>query len=281
MASGQAWPMLLMLGTLLAGCSAGDAKGDGTTIEFGDGSTAELAKDAAIAGVVVDQAIRPIGGANVTVLGQNRTTATTQDGLFAFDDLAPGFYTLAVTAAGFLPIQTQAEVREGETSKVRILLNADLNPQPYHTTLQFDWFDAAGVTLVDFTIDLVSRSFADGAVPPQCDRCYFSFATDMPPEQLVFEAVWEDTVAFPAGATSYYWVLDGMDSGEYEDDYCQAPCYVLIPPGKFGNDTNYGLGMTGDEDWITYNQQATIYLTSFYLAGPPEGWSIVAGTGKP
>lgn len=279
-----AWAILLLVSaSVLAGCSQGGGGAPADTITLGDGSQVELAEGAALVGVVVDEAIRPVAGANVTVLALNLTVSASAEGLFVFGELEPGIYNLVASAAGFVPITTQAEVREGETTRVRIQLARDLNPQPYHTTLQFEWFDAAGVTLVDFTIDLVSRSFLGGAVPPQCDRCYFYFDTDMPPEQLLFEAAWEDSIGFPADlkATSYFWTVDGLDSGDYEADYCESPCYVLVPMGNFGNDTHYGLALSGDEDWITYNQGARLFMTVWYLAGPPEGWSIIAGTGKP
>ena len=69
-----------------------------------------------------------------------------------------------------------------------------------------------------------------------------------------------------------------MDSGEYEDDYCGSPCCVLVPMGVFGNDTSYGLGMSADEQWITFQQAARLFVSVWYIGGPPEGWSVVAGT---
>jgi hypothetical protein len=111
-----------------------------------------------------------------------------------------------------------------------------------------------------------------------CDRCYFYFQSDGPVDTFVIEAAWEDTVPDAAeGATEYYWVLDGEDSGEYEDDYFSSPGRAEVAAGALGNDTHFGIGMSADEDWMTYQQKAELFVTLFYLAPPPAGWSFVGG----
>lgn len=232
----------------------------------------------AISGVVVDEAIRPLAGVVLNISGRSEPATTDEGGLFLVTDLDPGLYTLSASLSGFLTIQTTAEVRETETAKVRIVLARDLTPQPYHTTLAFQWYDEVGVTLVDFTVDLVSRSFFGGAVPPLCDRCYFPFESDGPVEDFIIEATWEDTVPDPLKETEFFWTLsDEAGDGGYEADYFYNPGRAHIPGNRFGESTGFSIAMSGEEEWITYQQQAQLFVTLFYLGPAPEGWSFVAG----
>jgi hypothetical protein len=157
-------------------------------------------------------------------------------------------------------------------------LATDKTPQPYHSTLKFDWFDQEGVTLVDFTVDLVNRDFLNRSLPPMCDLCYFDFPSDGPVDTFVVEAVWEDSIPDSAeGTTEYFWTLDNHDSGDYAADYFSSPGRATVAGESIGNGTHYGIGMSADEDWVTYQQKAEIFLTMFYRAPPPDGWSFVDG----
>jgi hypothetical protein len=267
-----AWS-LVFVGLALAGCSHPPAADPIV------GSVAPPAEGKGnIAGVVVDEAIRPVAHVEVTVIGQPLNASTDANGLFSIPDLAPGLYTLSAAAKGFLAIQTTAEVKAGETAKVRMALATDKTPQPYHSTLKFDWFDQEGVTLVDFTVDLVNRDFLNRSLPPMCDLCYFDFPSDGPVDTFVVEAVWEDSIPDSAeGTTEYFWTLDNHDSGDYAADYFSSPGRATVAGESIGNGTHYGIGMSADEDWVTYQQKAEIFLTMFYRAPPPDGWSFVDG----
>ena len=179
---------------LLAGCTDGGTQATAPTIELAE--VDNTATRGSISGVVVDDAIRPLAGVDLTLLtSPARSVATDADGLFVFEGLDPGLYTLSANATvaderRFLGIQTTADVVAGETAKVRIVLPPDLTPQPYHTTYAFDWYDESGVALVDFAVDLFTRDVepVNQTVPPFCDQCYFRFETDTTPHTFVVEA---------------------------------------------------------------------------------------------
>jgi hypothetical protein len=272
---------LATLALLLAGCASHAGGDDG--VHLGDGSMVAL-KDVAvgeatgsITGVVVDEAIRPVAGANVTGQG-TAATRTDAQGLFTLAGLQPGLHTLRVNATGFLAVQSTAEVKAGEVAKVRVVLPADLTPKPYHTTLKFDAYDEVGQGTVDFAIDLVARDFANGTIPPQCDRCYFYFQADSKPATILIEAAWTDSVPDLAeNATEYYWSLDGLDSGDYTSDYCYSPCHAPVPGDTLPKDLSFGLSISPDEDWVTYEQEWQVFVTLFYREPAPAGWSFING----
>src|SRR5690242_6986744 len=83
----------------------------------GASGSAEVASSVGLLrGVVVDEAIRPLGNASVTAAGTTATVnaTTTDDGLFAFEGLEPGVYVVTVTKQFYSSQQTTADVRLGE-----------------------------------------------------------------------------------------------------------------------------------------------------------------------
>lgn len=267
---------------LLAGCTNDGPAAEAVTL--GDGTQVELveventATTGSISGVVVDEAIRPLAGVNVSLVGPGLTTVSNQNGLFVFEDVVPGLAVVKANGTGFLAAQTSTDVFAGNTAKVRIVLLADPTPQPYHQTLKFDWYDEAGVALVDFAVDLFGRGIINETVPPFCDVCYFEFEVDGPFEDAIVEAVWEDNLATPAeNATEYYWTLRGVASNEYESDYFYSPGRALAPGATYAGETLLSINLAADENWVTYQQEAELFVTIFYLEGAPSGWSFVAG----
>src|SRR5687768_17548510 len=102
----------------LGGCSGG-GDGDGVADEaadFGDSGVRATATTGILLGVVVDERIIPIEGATVRLTGAaaNQSKTTDAQGRFAFGDLDPGSYFLAVSHFLHAPAQTSAEVMAGE-----------------------------------------------------------------------------------------------------------------------------------------------------------------------
>ena len=261
---------------LLAGCSQDPGS---AAVELGDGSQVQL-KDAdatasrgAISGVVVDEAIRPVAGALLTLLGPQASATSDENGLFTFERLEPGLYTVAANATGYFPAQTTAEVLAGDVAKVRMVLPLDTTPKPYHTTLKFDGFVQAGNGLVDQAYQL----FVKDVTGIDFCTCQFYFQAEAEPETQVIEVTWEPSVQNPTAASSGYWALWDDGSSDYYDDGCDNPCLARVDGGFQPEARNFHTDIWLDSDWVQYEQSFTEYVTLFYVAPAPEGWSFIAG----
>lgn len=275
------WAGLLIV-AMLAGCAAeepsndGDTLSDGTPVAFGDADV--TADTGAITGIIVDTAIVPVAGLDVVLTGLGTATTTDEEGLFVFEGLDPGAYFLEATGDGYLPTQFSADVRAGEVTKVKAQIAIDPKPQPYHATVQFDWFDDVGIVLADFVIDLVDEAFLGDQLPNQCAQCFFDFSSEGPVETFVVEADWTEAINDPSGETSFYWNLAQQDDwGNYEDDYFDQADPAYIGDNRFGNLTEFTVSMYGDETWVSIDQHAELYVTMFYVDPAPEGWSFIRG----
>ena len=288
----------LSLLALLAGCAGNGNAPKG--VSLGSGTTVTLAEaPSGISGVLVDDAIRPVAAAKVLLgggLALNQSANTTADGLFTFAGLEPGLYTLRVdafadkgSARRFLRTQTTAEVKAGETAKVRMVLLADKSPLPYHTTYKFEGFYQASSGFVDEILDLYVYNQTYGPVTtpqnPGC-TCRFPFVIDGPMQTLMLELQYDETSASGDGWTMSVDNHGGDPTTLYfcnEGEQTSGPCIYRVeaaadtktfPPAQTGN---YTIGVWTDPGWVYVNQKFTLYMTAFYVAPAPDGWSFVKG----
>jgi len=265
---------VLGLAALLSGCS-GKAAGQDTTSGFLEAAPAAADKGA-VSGVVVDQAIRPLANANVT-LGKLGSTRTDAQGRFTFNDVDPGFVVLMASAKGYFATQATADVKAGETARVRIQLLADLSPTPYHVTLQFKGFIEAWGGIAQFFVE-EAYSTATGNGTSLC-QCYYKFTPDLNLSGMVLEAVWSDSAPHPTGAEDdqYYTNVNQADSDMFEQNYCSSPCRVDVSLGDYKQGAQTEAYMQGPDEYVAVNQDYQMYISLFYRAPQPAKWSFVAG----
>lgn len=110
--------LLSFLGVMLAGCADNAEPQEPATVT----DPADLeAGTGAIAGLVIDDRFRPIPGAKVLVQEAGLSVTTNDNGEFAIVDLAPGTYTLRVTADGHEAAPETIRVVEGEFADANLV----------------------------------------------------------------------------------------------------------------------------------------------------------------
>lgn len=261
---------------LFAGCS-GKATSAGSETGFLE-TQPTLAGKGAISGVVVDDAIRPIAGANVTLGANLKTVRSDASGRFAFDDVDPGFTVLRANAAGFFAVQATADVKAGETSKVRVQLLADRSPQPYHITTKFHGFVQLWAGIAQFFVEDAYSVFVDPKGTPFCD-CNYYFTADQNLTGMVFEAVWTDSIAHPGGQgdNEFYALVGQADSNMFESNYCASPCRYDVALTDYKQGAQTKALLQGPDEYVTFQQEYDMFITLFYRQAQPKDWSFVKG----
>ena len=126
---------LTVLVLLLAGC----AGGSGT--DSADGLDQVVAQPGTIAGVVVDQAIRPLAGVLVEVAGTEIRAQSGDDGGFVLEGVAAGVHLVKASHGLYDTQQQTVEVLEGQAgASVRFQLTRVILATPYMQVLKFDGF---------------------------------------------------------------------------------------------------------------------------------------------
>lgn len=271
---------LLLTAVVLSGCSNGSTPKPQTGLEERLGGVDVETSDTqgGIRGVVVDAAIRPVAGAIVSSTDGRLNATTADDGLFAFERLDPGTYFFGIVAPRFLPVQTSIDVAAGAVASLRVQLQQNLTPVPYHETYAKEGFIQYGASIATFAANLVAQE-----VNQSICNCYIRFDTAPGAVAIVIEATWEAAVACPPGTSDdlYWQIYEGDTEDIHIASAFQAkPIYAVVDKLEMwgANQTSFEASVTEGADCPRYNQQYQSYYTVWYLDGPPDGWSIVAGT---
>lgn len=93
-------------------------------------------------GFVVDEAIRPLVGAQVRLNDGERTAASNSDGAFGFDGLAPGGYFVTVSLPGYETVQQTVHVQAGidDPPPVKVVLASVAAQAPYLESFSIEMF---------------------------------------------------------------------------------------------------------------------------------------------
>ena len=285
---------LALVSVALSGCGGNgepDPQADFDTLELQATATKGL-----IRGVVVDDAIRPIAGAQVDLKGAApQSTVASQDGLFGFDELEPGTYFLQTSKPGYKSVQTSVDVIAGvqEPPIARVLMAVDTSyVAPYYEQYVFEGFiecsTGAGAGGAYAYISVCSSS--PEAFPN--DRIAVSYPLSGYPAWVQAEMVWESTQAV-SQSLSHSFSYDDPDEEDGVNDRSVEGLSPLV--NTMDNETARefieGLEFTeGDElllqqriftvatdgtgPALTVQQRFSVYTTVFYGYLPPEGWTL-------
>lgn len=223
----RTWMMFLLATAALAGCAGGEpGAGEASDPEFENLELTATDTTGVLRGVVVDEAIRPVANASVTLSGSGTgATVTNPDGLFGFSGLAPGPYFVKVSKAGFVEGQTSAEVAAGidEPDILRVLLASDPMTAPYVTTYVFEGY-------IECSFSLVAVGFAACSTAEELnDRFIVNYTLDRPPHWVQSEMAWRSTQAVsPELDVVYSASGEGALLDNYAEDWGPSPLLVQV-----------------------------------------------------
>ncbi|HUR62587.1 MAG TPA: carboxypeptidase-like regulatory domain-containing protein [Candidatus Thermoplasmatota archaeon] len=296
---------LLVAMTVLAGCSASSSGTSASTTDPASDVHVEATRTTGvIRGIVVDAAIRPLGGAQVTTqAGSTRLwTNTTPTGAFGFQGLAPGTYFVVAEKPGYKQTQTSVEVVAGDSMPRATQVQLEANPvtKPYVETLSFKGFLACGAAIF---LTSVGCTTVGPAATATASQAIFGYTYTQLPMWMQGELIWDQTqaaggeliweavihntnahVGYRETTTSpalMYWnttilkdheedvLKDGIDVRFFGGAHpsCKSPVQPELPsnPSGFTRPLFFGCG-------ATLNQDVRIIVDTFYNFTPPTGW---------
>ncbi len=272
--------MVVFVTALMAGCSSSSDGGVQeivveSTPEVGSNETApaeppkppKKGQRGHLAGFVVDDSLRPIEGATVTLPGIDLTDISDRDGSFAFADLFPGPYLLRANYSEHMGLEAMVNIKSDEFTRVKVILKRIPPPEPYHETFKFAGF--AGVSGHSFGPRLFTSNSAANIID-----------LDLELKALVIEAVMEPyagAVAGVAGTNSFeYEVSPPQCCSRYYSGSLPNPMRVVL------DDTFLPTNITEVEVYVwpeafptpEFNKDYEVFVTAFYREPPPANWSF-------
>jgi hypothetical protein len=304
---------LLLTAFTLSGCSGGNETPESSRAEeLAEGAPEIVVTETTggIRGVVVDEAVRPIAGATVEVVGTDKKMVTDETGLFSFSGLEAGPYFIKASHPLYDVQQQSAEVAAGvaNPAPVKILLTRVVLQDPYIQTLKYDGFIVCSANAVVPGVGgLLSEECGEGVgvpctVPPPvgCQRVggqgnnnvQFDFTIGAGAKTIIVEKAWEPTS--DAGKALYSpiateWSCLPTCSGNYLGEMDgESPIYAAMSNDTFEEEVVPDETIISVFTWASpsysgtvLNQKYTDFVTVFYGLPAPEGWSLVNGDKDP
>ena len=164
---------VLLVAVMLAGCTAGQSASGPIDSQAPVASGPAQYDDTtgAIEGFVTDEEINPVDGAIVGLL-ENTASAVQTDaqGRFAFSNLEPGTYTVAVQKLGYASAASSVDVLAGQTTQSKLMLSVLPVEAPYAELIIHRGIIENGVgvvrtaTCTNCGTDETRYHFPDGAI---------------------------------------------------------------------------------------------------------------------
>jgi hypothetical protein len=271
---------------LLAGCQA-KAPPAGADVPLGEGR-------AVLAGVVVDEAIRPLAGAVVEVSDAGLNATADEDGEFQLP-VPVGAHVVEVRHPRYAPLRQDVTVPETGLRGLALQLTLPASQAPYATVAKFDGFVVCSVG----ASVIFSEECGEGVGTPvgrfgkqDNNRIRYDFQAESPSlKTLVVEQAWEPTSE--AGKEMLVllntaWTCEPACGGDaVGDGSMQGPSPLLLRVDEAGlaphlEDpatvfTTYTLARNdATQANVLLNQPFQLFVTQFYREAAPEGWSFVA-----
>ncbi|HJQ92778.1 MAG TPA: carboxypeptidase-like regulatory domain-containing protein [Candidatus Thermoplasmatota archaeon] len=242
-----------------------------------------------IRGIVVDEAIRPVAGAEVTLRGAGEAvTASTEEGALGFDGLEPGTYFLKVSKPGYSDLQLSADVVAGvaEPVPVKAILPRLAGYLPYVTVRVFDGF-------IECTTSFLVLCGAPNLLTGDNltnDRYTWTWFFEPNATLMQAEMVWESTQSL---SPTLYFEMEpsgDCDDGFFNRTEGESPIYATLNATQIEEgplDLECGIyfslfsghneplprqPVTGWGIGATAQQRFTLYAHAFYDFLPTPGW---------
>jgi hypothetical protein len=286
----------------LAGCSAGTLPGAADPDPEGP-SVDATSTTGGIRGVVVDEAIRPLAGVEVQVLGTGKNATSDADGLFAVSGLLQASYVVEASHLLYGSAQQAVQVLAGvrDPPLVRFQLVRNERAEPYTETLKFDGFIACSANAVVLLSEECGEGFPTpaGRIGQQANsRVHFDFSVSGADIQgMVVEQAWEATSDAGRG---FYTILFANYTCDSALGYCGGDyAHVMegesplrgaldleaidtfgVAPGLLMSVYTYASPATMPAG-VVLNQPYQTFVTNFYGRPAPDDWSFVRGDPPP
>ena len=291
--------ILAVLVLLLPGCMGGGHKGSGSP----DSALPELqatSTTGVIRAVVVDEAIRPLAGANVSVQVPDHdpiVRSTDAAGFAGFEGLDPGNYLVEVKRPGYISAQQSVEVVAGkdDPAPAKFLLTRIVGDPPFYVEREVEAFMQCAVGFLHGSANLcfIANYYPCFALHTAGQQCPGNLTTDTSgvplgyfldyqraPDWTQVEMVWKSTQPV-SGELSLRVDIETPDGSIVYANSTAGPSPIYATFNRTEADDN-DLGTKNevflesftetDTVGVTVQQELRYFVHAFYGYTPPDGW---------
>ena len=210
-----------------------------------------------IAGIVVNDEVIALPGAQLLVKETEQSTTTASDGSFALNALLPGTYTVFVSALGYDAQSARVDVVANQITEKTFTLSTVVLKVPHHESIPFAGRFECSAAFVDVLWTECPGASELGSVS-QID-----FTKPEGVTYIVAELRWTQASAGTGQNLDFNVVQDGRDESQwYANVFGPAPLKIVIEVGKqYSNPPSPGGGVGSDEfDQIVDDEDTALQL---------------------
>ncbi len=295
--AGKGLLLLVVLSVAFAGCAKGSAQDvtdpQATNVISVGGE--QLEDGGSITGVITDESVLPLKGAVVGLVEVDGVAMTGENGEFAFENLAPGVYTINAARLGFSSVASRVEVLAGQPTNVHLILQTIAVVESYLESIEFRMFMACGGGLIGVTF----TGGCPAALFPTHDVTADHNVTGpaVALRSLVAELIWQQTSALSSKELRLTGGINETSGNlpSFEERYynVQGPSPVYAREDASEDEAFDGLDEANERYFIrhrvwvpfssadppivilVFEQPMTIWSTLFYGEEAPENFSAL------
>lgn len=282
-------PASIIALVLLAGCTGTQAPAAGPTSTVHGVADVEFdGEGGLVAGMVLASDMTPVPEADVILGGVANVTADAS-GVFEFQNVPPGRYTVTAHADGFHADSRSVDVLADQRTEVRFELDAIPVDEPYAET-------SVGVGHICLGVNVADRYLVFSSMCDSEETVFVGFPALPGVTTVVTEMEWTQTTGLTSDTLMVRLWQGGSRSGTFDCEFCygeavgpsplflrvegplegvenaseadepRLDAYVRVPPSQ----QNAG-GVN-----VVFDQRVTIYNSLFYVEAAPPNFSALA-----
>lgn len=263
---------------LLAGCTSAESAKT-TTVSTTAAAPSVTEETGSISGVIMDEEIRGIPGAEVGVLDRTPELKTTTDaqGMFTFNELPAGDYKLVAQKLGYESRALSVTVEVGKVAEAKITLVAIAIKEEREFHFPFSGFFACGASSPALTV--ACRTTVD----PNDKSSFKTNVTAADIMTVVDTMTWDSTAPGTAKIFRNILSIDGVAGSAIEKNGVSPNILRMDEPNakknaKLNHLIWIGWTSTGDPTQVVvvvYQQKFTTITSMFYGEEAPEDFSAL------
>lgn len=238
-----------------------------------------VAEKGAIQGTVIDDESAPLANVAVTLVELDESAVTGSDGVFEFLNVPVGTVLLAANKPGYASQAIKLEVIAGDAVTHRFQLTPLAGNATFFEVLPRTLLHQTEASLATWTVGYYATALNQTEPTLFCQGCRWLIPTQAKPETMVLEILGQHAVPNPVtGDTEAYYVYGGRNVTTEDTLFGSAenlPVNHVFASSDVGKYREFLTMYFCDFYWVCVNEKRDLWVTLFYGAPAPEGYTAV------
>lgn len=265
----------ILVSPWFAGCLSGasdgteDSSNASRTMADSSNTSSDDPHVGQILGLVTDEEQMPVANATILLQPLEVVLYSTIEGRFEVRGVSPGKYDVSVSHPRFQAQARFVDVRGGETSEVKFILQPVPVLEPHMVILPRVFYHNIAVGPSDQYLTVTCNV---QCVTP-CEGCWWNFTLERAPTYLMFELSGTHAIQNPIGppAERVFIYDQSNDYAELFAGMLQLPGTIVLGPEQLAQSVQFDTYYLCNPDWFCFQEKRELWVSAFFdMTLPPD-----------